>query len=298
MPTSIVFGSNGYIGRHLVYYLSKEGHQVIPISKQYNSIDGLDNYQSVDVSNFAEIANIDFNVDYIFVFAGLTGTKVGFDLYQSYVEVNEIGLLNILEHRKNSGGYAKIVFPSTRLVYKGNKNSLIKEIAKKETKTIYAQNKLTCEGYLNIYANFFNITYIVYRICVPYGNIFDSNYSYGTVNFFLKKARNGDNITLYGKGEPKRTFTHVEDICKIIIRSMLIPKTKNEIFNIASNDHIDLLSIAQKIALKYNVGIDFISWPDKAKRLETGDTMFDGSKLNSLIDYNYKHRIYDWINSL
>jgi len=58
------------------------------------------------------------------------------------------------------------------------------------------------------------------------------------------------------------------------------------------------LSVAQQIARKYEVGVDFVAWPDAARRLESGDTMFDGSKLQNLLNYNYKHHINDWIDRL
>jgi len=298
MATSIILGANGYIGRHLTHFLSQAGHTIIPTDVQEASVDRAENYQKLDITDIENVNKLDFNVDYIFVFAGLTGTKVGFDQYQNYLKVNEVGLLNILEHRKNTGGHAKIIFPSTRLVYKGNKNQLSKETAEKEAKTIYAQNKLACEGYLSMYANFFDIDYTIYRICVPYGNVFDQNYSYGTIGFFLSRAMKDENITLYGEGEPKRTFSHVEDICQLIINSIHLPETINETFNIGSNDNRDLLSVAQQIARKYEVGVDFVAWPDAARRLESGDTMFDGSKLQNLLNYNYKHHINDWIDRL
>jgi len=298
MKTSIILGANGYIGRHLTHFLIQSGHTVIPADIQDASVDGVKSYQKLDITDIENVTKLDFNVDYVFVFAGLTGTKVGFDQYQNYLKVNEIGLLNILEHRKNTGGQAKIIFPSTRLVYKGNKDQRSKETFEKEAKTIYAQNKLACEGYLSMYANFFDIDYTIYRICVPYGNVFDQNYSYGTIGFFLNRAMKSENITLYGEGEPKRTFSHVEDICQLIINSIHLPETINEVFNIGSNDNRDLLSVAQQIAKKYKVGLDFVAWPDIARRLESGDTMFDGSKLQNLLNYNYKHHINDWIERL
>ncbi len=298
MATSIILGANGYIGRHLTHFLAQAGHTIIPADVQETSVDGVEHYQKLDITDIENVNKLNFNVDYIFVFAGLTGTKVGFDQYQKYLKVNEVGLLNVLEHRKTTGGHAKIIFPSTRLVYKGNKDQLSKETFEKEAKTIYAQNKLACEGYLSMYANFFDIDYTTYRICVPYGNVFDQNYSYGTIGFFLNRAMKGENITLYGEGEPKRTFTHVEDICQLIINSINLPETKNETFNIGSDDNRDLLSVAEQIARKYEVGVDFVDWPDAARRLESGDTMFDGSKLQNLLNYKYKHHINDWINHL
>lgn len=295
---SIVFGANGYIGRHLVHYLNLQGEVVISSDIASQSIDGLANYHSIDITNLEQINTLDFNVDYIFCFGGLTGTNVGFDKFRAFIEVNEIGLLNILTHHKNTQSKAKIVFPSTRLVYNGQQNVFLKEDDPKAALTIYAQNKLSCEEYLKQYAINFNIDYTIFRICVPYGNIFGENFSYGTVGFFYNKAKQQQNISLFGKGELKRTFTHVEDVCTIIIETIKLPGSTNTIFNIGSNDNLSLLDVANLFANKFNVQVEFETWPDDALKVESGDTIFDDTRIKSLVNYNYKNSIKNWIENL
>ncbi|MCB9365165.1 MAG: SDR family oxidoreductase [Flavobacteriales bacterium] len=298
MQKSIVFGANGYLGRHLVYFLEKNEHQVVASGNSTKSIDGLANYIKADVSNQLEVEAIDFNVDNIFVFAGLTGTSVAFNEPSKFIDANEKGLLNILNHHRNTNSKARIIFPSTRLVYKGVENVFLNEEAEKEALTIYAQNKLSCESYLAMYASNFNINYTVFRICVPYGNIFSDDYSYGTIGFFLNKAKNKQNITLYGKGEVKRTFSHVEDICEIIIKTLNNKKLKNNTYNIGSTDNLSLFEVAKLVSLKYNVGIDFVEWPKAALKIESGDTIFNDEKIQKEIHYNYKNNLVSWLNNI
>lgn len=295
---SIVFGANGYIGRHLVHYLNQQSEVIISSDIASQSVDGLANYHSIDITNLEQINTLDFNVDYIFCFGGLTGTHVGFDKFRTFIEVNEIGLLNILTHHKNTQSKAKIIFPSTRLVYNGQQNVFLKEDDPKAALTIYAQNKLSCEEYLKQYAINFNIDYTIFRICVPYGNIFGENFSYGTVGFFYNKAKQQQNISLFGKGELKRTFTHVEDVCTIIIETIKLPGSTNTIFNIGSNDNLSLLDVANLFANKFNVQVEFEKWPDDALKVESGDTIFDDTRIKSLVNYNYKNSIKNWIENL
>ena len=80
---------------------------------------------------------------------------------------------------------AKIVFPSTRLVYKGKDEPLL-ENDTKEFKTIYSINKYACEQYLKMYSDVFDIRYCIFRICVPYGSLLDGVSSYGTAEFFIE----------------------------------------------------------------------------------------------------------------
>lgn len=298
MKKSIVFGANGYIGRHLVYYLKKQEQQVLASDVAQTSIYNNQKYVPIDITDVNAISRLDFNVDFIYCFGGLTGTNVGFDKYKDFVQVNEIGLLNILNHHRNSKSTARIVFPSTRLVYKGQQDVFLKEEDQKEALTIYAQNKLSCEEYLKQYATNFNIDFTIFRICVPYGNVFDDKFSYGTVGFFLNKAKNNENITLFGKGELRRTFTHVEDICNAIFETLKQVQSKNNIFNIGSNDNLSLLEVASFFAEKYQVEITFNSWPESALKVESGDTIFNDDKLKLITNYKYQHSINKWIENL
>ena len=117
--------------------------------------------------------------------------------------------------------------------YKGIEKTPLIETAEKQAKTLYAQNKLSCESYLNMFANAFGMEYTTFRICVPYGNIFGDDYSYGTIGFFLKMAQSGKNISLYGDGSLMRTFTHVEDITNAIITTVSRPESVNEVYNLS-----------------------------------------------------------------
>ena len=296
MQKSIVFGANGYLGRHLVHFLNQHQHEVIPSGNNPKSVDQHPNYLQANLSHLTEVEKIDFNVDFIFVFAGLTGTSIGFDQYEAFIKANELSLLNILSHHAKSNSKARIIFPSSRLVYKGMEGTLLKESDEKEALTVYAQNKLSCEGYLKMFANQYNIDYTVFRICVPYGNIFSNNYSYGTIGFFLDKATQKQNITLYGKGEVKRTFTHVEDICASIIATLDSEKSIKNTYNIGSPDNLSLAEAAQLIATCYHTGVDFINWPEEALKIESGDTLFSDEKLVNDTGYQYKHTLTKWIN--
>jgi len=191
----------------------------------------------------------------------------------------------------------RIIYPSTRLVYKGIKNTPLKEGFEKESKTIYAKNKINCERILNDYQLQHKIDYTIFRICVPYGNLLGENYSYGTIGFFINKAIKGENITIYGDGSLKRTFTHVSDISEAIIKGIEHEQTKNKIYNIGSNDSLSLLEVANLVAKKYKVGVVFVDWPEEALKIESGDTIFNDEKLQKDINYKYKYSIKDWIEN-
>ena len=289
-----VIGSKGYIGKHIVKYLT-DHYRVVAM--EYDIVDsGETNYQTIDLTDKESVRKIDLNVDYIFDFAGLTGTYAGFDAYEKYISINEIALLNLLDAIRKSGYRPKIVFPSTRLVYKGVDKPL-KEEDEKESKTIYAANKLACEGYLQAYHDSFDIPNTIFRICIPYGNFLSDDYSFGTVGFFIKQAKSGKDITLYGGGTIKRTFTHMEDLCYQIVEGAFNQDSNGQIYNVGG-ETLSLHDAAVIIAKKYGVNVVSIPWPDKDLRIESGHTYFDDSKIKSLIEIPPYRRLSDFTKDL
>nr|WP_297912697.1 SDR family oxidoreductase [uncultured Allomuricauda sp.] len=283
MKKVALLGCNGYLGSHLSYYLTVRGYKVNAYDIHDDSfLRGIGSYTQIDISTGEGFKGFDFEVDYVYYFSGVTGTGTSLDEYSRFIDINEKGLLHILNGIKQQKVHPRIVFPSTRLVYKGVKNTPLNEEAEKEFKTIYALNKYHNEASLDLFNNYYNIPYTIFRIGVPYGNTLDRGYSYGTIGFFLDKARNNRPITLYGDGLLRRTFTHVSDICRQIVTVSELEKSIGEIYNIGGETY-SLLEIAKKIARKYDIAIKHVDWPDFALALESGDTVFDASKINKLV---------------
>lgn len=287
----IIIGGNGYIGKHLCFYLQQMG--VAPFVYDIQN-ESRNNYKKIDIANSDSITEIDLNVDYIFMLAGLTGTYAGFEKYQIYNSINEIGLLNLLDSIRKSPYRPKVVFPSTRLVYKGFDKPL-KEEDEKETKTIYAVNKIACEGILQAYKQSFDIPYTIFRICVPYGNMLSADYSFGTVGFFIKQCKANKDITLYGGGSIKRTFTHMEDLCYQVVSGAFKGESNGEIYNVGG-ETLSLKEAAQLVANKFGKDVVAVPWPEKDLRIESDHTYFDDIKIQKLLGgFNYK-KLEDFTN--
>lgn len=277
-----IIGANSYIARNLIFEIHQRKIDAELKLYDYADVqsDGENNYHKINILDQISVSGIDLNCDIIYMFVGKTGTLAGFDNYNEFIDINEKALLNVLNEYRNQRSSAKIVYPSTRLVYKGSV-SLLGEDDEKEFKTIYAINKYACEQYLKMFNNLYGIKYCIFRICVPYGSLLPDISSYGTIGFMLNKAKNGQNITLYGNGNARRTFTHIKALCDILINGAVSEKCLNDVYNIGGKD-MSLREIAGIIAQKYNVNIDYIDYPSEQFKIESGDTVFNDSKLQEL----------------
>lgn len=291
----VVLGANGYIGRHIVKMLAEKRCDVLAVDIQGASLVNNVHYLQLDITDKARVEKADLSCDFMIFLSGLTGTYNSFENYEQYIKVNEIGLLNVLNSLRKYLKSPRIVFSSTRLVYKGNEN-IIAEDDEKEGKTIYAINKLACENILKAYENIFKIPYTIFRTCVPYGNLFDDNYSFGTIGFFLKNAKNGQPIVLYGDGSMRRTFTHIEDVCEQILSAGMHPAALNMIYNIGG-ESFSLFEIANLFAEKYNIEVKFCPWPENDLLIESGHTVFDSKRIEKLLKKPLKYKLRDWVYS-
>lgn len=290
-----ILGANSYIARNLIQILNRipEKYEVKLYDREGEHKDGQKNYHSLNILSKQEVAELDFDCDILYMFVGRTGTVQGFDEYDNFIDVNERALLNVLDACRKQNSKARIIFPSTRLVYKGMPGKL-KEDAEKEFKTVYAANKYSCEQYLKMYENVYGISYRIFRICIPYGTIIPGAKSYGTAEFFLSKAENGEDITLYGDGSQRRTLTYMEDLCNAMIQGAESDALENDVYNIGGEDY-SLDEMAKLIGTYYGVGVSYVEWPKAALKTESGDTVFDSEKLDTRAKITYPMKFEEWV---
>lgn len=123
-----------------------------------------------------------------YFFTGKTGTLDGFTNYDAFIDINEKSLLAFLNEYVRQESKAKIVFPSTRLVYKGA-DYLLKEDSQKEFKIIYAINKFACEHYLEMFHRNFGVKYVIVLLCLPFRTFIPEASSYGMAEFMIATAK-------------------------------------------------------------------------------------------------------------
>ena len=278
-----IFGSNGYIGRHLSGYLHDNGDDIQLFDIQEAAIDGQGEYCKCDVLNsdwWGTFVPTDF--DAIVFLSGLSGPERSFQLAERYEDVNVKGLLHLLQRLALFGKMApKVIFPSSRLVYRGG--GVVTEDSPLEARSVYAANKIACEGLLSAYHHRYDLPYVALRICVPYGNLVSNDYSYGTLGFFVRQAMAGKPITVYGDGLCTKTYTYVEDLCKIFYK-VIVEQRAVGVYNVGGHEY-SLKEVATMVATARNGVVEYVPWPDEASRVEMGNISLNSSKLADVIGF-------------
>lgn len=288
-----IIGANSFLAQNLIKYLVTDSMNIelylYDIQEEsYNELDFP--YSKVNLMNIEEIRGIVLDVDYVFYFTGKTGTTSGLENYCSFIEINEIALLNFLKVYVEKGSNAILIYPSTRLVYKHNEYELIDENGINELKSIYAITKYAAEKYIELYHNVYGVNYIIFRIGTPWGSILNNEGNYGTFKFFVESAKNNKVITLYGNGNIKKTYTHIINICEIFkyVICSNSDSLVNQVFNVGGVNKT-LNEIAKTIAQRYDANIVHIPWPKIDYLVDGGTVLLNSKKLDKIINITYKN---------
>lgn len=291
MKRITIIGSESFLARNYIKYIIENKQSEEYRLFLYDLVDKTNNsvgeYHQVDFRKKEDISEMNYDVDCIFIFAGLTGTVKGFENFTQYISANEILLLNILDVYRKKGSTARIIYPSTRLIYKSNYETKVSETDEIELRSVYAVTKYAAEQYLKIYHDTYGIDYVVLRICTPIGSIIDSYGNYGTYEIFKNQAIREHAITVYGDGKQKKTFTHIEDICKAFDILVTSDSLNYSEYNLGGQE-LCLLDIVKKITDEYNVPIKFVDWPEIDKKVDGGSIVFDSSRFDDEFSFSYK----------
>jgi UDP-glucose 4-epimerase len=206
-----VIGGSGFIGSHIVDKLVANGHDItiFDMMKPHRSDVSHIYIDITDLSNTAVALTGDY--DAVYMLAAMANVN---DVYKNPIEagkINILGLANVLEAaRRNDIG--RVIFSSTVWVYGLSTEKNVAEdtpLSIDRTDNVYTSSKIAAELYCKSYQRLYDLKSVILRYGIPYG----PRARGGTViAAFVKKALNGEPLTIQGDGSQYRNFIYVEDL--------------------------------------------------------------------------------------
>lgn len=300
MNKVLVTGGAGFIGSHLVEYLSKNnnvividnlshGNKLIKPNKNIKLIKG--NVRDYDLINYHSK-----KCDSIFHLAAILGVDVVSDKNVETMDCEYEGLKNICSAAKKNK-VKKIIYSSSsgvygQLNYKGN----VKEDAIIQPTSAYSMAKRSCEIYLKYFNKETKISSIAIRLFNVYGLRQDERM---VIPRFIYQAQKNKPITVYGNGKQTRDFTYIDDCIKVFD---LVNKKVNG-FNIINSSrgkdfNIKSLAIMIKKRLNSKSKIVKVNVPKKIQEFQVNRRSGDSSKLFKLINYKPSTNLKDGLNKI
>ena len=242
----IVTGCAGFIGSTLVDKLLDLNYQIIGID---NLITGQKsflkhalinkNFQffKCDLLNLNKIKKIFKESEIVFHLSANADVRYGYKNPYRDLEQNTITTFNVLEAmRKNN--INKIVFCSTGSIYGEPKKFPTPEHDKFPLQTsFYGASKLAGESLIQAYCESFGFKSWIFRFVSILGN----RYGHGHVYDFCKQLFNNSNyLKVLGNGNQRKSYLHVSDCINAILISLKKSKKKINIFNLGTNEYINV----------------------------------------------------------
>jgi UDP-glucose 4-epimerase len=164
---------------------------------------------------------------------------------------------------------SRFIFSSSSSVYGDSKKLPKVETMQPNPKSIYALTKLAAEYYCRLFYRLYDLETITLR----YFNVFgkrqnpDSIYS-AVIPIFIKKAKENNDLIIYGDGNQSRDFTHIDNV--IYANYLTITSSNKNIsgnyYNIACNKNTSLKEMIDILSKAFNKEFNIVY-----KKERTGD---------------------------
>lgn len=251
-----VIGGSGYIGSHVVDKLIEHGHEVtvFDIMKPHrNDVRHL----YIDITELSKTAvALTGDYDAIYLLAAMADVN---DVYKNPVEageVNILGVANVLEAARRNE-IDRIILASTVWVYGLSSEIEVDEntpLHIEKADHVYTSSKIAAELYCQSYQKLYGQKFTILRYGIPYG----PRARGGTVvAIFVRKALNGEPLTIFGDGSQYRNFIYVADLADGNVAA-LKGSAANKMYNLEGIRPITVKEVAETVKkLIGDVEIDY-----------------------------------------
>jgi UDP-glucose 4-epimerase len=218
----LVTGGSGFIGSHIVEHYQNKASEIRVLDNlrtgYRHNLDGLTHtFIDGSITDRALVKQAVDGVDLVFHMAAMVSVPESMAKPSECVEINVLGLLNVLEEA-SAAGVRKLVFASSAAVYGDNPTVPKLESMLPEPKSPYAITKLDGEYYLGMFQREGRLETAAIRFFNVFGPRQDPNGAYAAaVPIFIEKAIKGEDITVFGDGEQTRDFIYVKDIVGALV---------------------------------------------------------------------------------
>lgn len=256
----LVTGGRGFIGSHFVEEALKKGWVIVDIDKlTYASHKTLpwDNHKNYTFIK-ADISEIDHipSCDILINFAAESHVDNSIKSSDVFVKSNILGVHNLLELIRGKPSYDRPLFfhISTDEVYGDRREGKFTEADKLNPSNPYSATKAAAEMLVLSYHRTYGLDYLITRSSNNYGG---RQFEEKLIPKCISCIDDNKQIPIHGDGSYIRDWTYVKD--NVLGLIMLIEKNiKNDIFNIASENHLTNLQVAREVLSWYGKGDELI----------------------------------------
>jgi UDP-glucose 4-epimerase len=255
MDNILITGGAGFIGSSLLSKLSSEEHNITVVDnlstgnkENLKPFLSLKNFQflNFDLLESDKLKEVIGRSDVVFHIAASADVRTGLINTCTDFINNIVATRSILESMIKTERCKKIIFTSSSVIY--GEPTIIptpENYGPLEPISIYGACKLACEALISGYTKFFGLSAIIFRLA----NIIGPLSNHGVIFDFLNKLHdsNGKFLEILGDGTQNKSYLYIDDSIDALILGLRQFNSQFEIFNVGSEDQINVKSIAKII---------------------------------------------------
>jgi UDP-glucose 4-epimerase len=277
----LVTGGAGFIGSHLVDRLIESNHVTVFDNFSSGRMEFLEehitypNFSLIegDLLHPASIESALEGIEIVFHLAANPDVKIGAEKTRTHLDQNVIATYNLLDSMRKAG-CREIAFTSTSTIYGEAKVVPTPEdYGPLLPISLYGASKLACEALISSYCHTFDMRSWIYR----FANIVGERGTHGVLIDFIKKLENNPTeLEILGSVKQRKSYLEVRDCVDCMITCLEKSNDQINLFNIGSEDTIDVTEIADVVVEKmmlsgvsyrYTGGIDGRGWRGDVKTM-------------------------------
>lgn len=288
----LITGGVGFIGSNLAIRLVDLGAKVLLVDSMLPAYGAdLANIEPVrsrlrvnysDIRDAHSLAYLIQGEDVIFSLAGQVSHQDSMQDPMTDLAINCASQLSLLECCRAHNPGARIVFASTRQIYGRPKSLPVGEDHPLEPVDVNGINNLAAEMYYTLYHQVYGIPTVSLRLTNTYGPRMDlKSPRKGFVGVFLRQALAGDTLRIFGDGEQRRDFNHVDDVVDALLLAGERDDLVGRVFNLGHHEPKSLNEFVAYLAESTGCRYEHIAFPARAKAIDIGDYFGDFRRLTT-----------------
>jgi UDP-glucose 4-epimerase len=253
MTSSLVTGGAGFMGSHIAEHLVRLGYRVVALDDlsggfKENIPTGATFVEgSILDTELVESLFIEHRFDYVYHLAAYAAEGLSHFIKRFNYTNNLIGSVNLINASVNHSVKC-FVFTSSIAVYGAGQVPMTEEMIPLPEDS-YGIAKLSVERELQVSHEMFGLDYVIFRPHNVYGERQNIGDRYrNVVGIFMNQLLQGEPMTIFGDGQQKRAFTHINDIAPIIAEAVNVPQAHNEVFNIGADEPFTVNLLSEVVA--------------------------------------------------
>jgi dTDP-glucose 4,6-dehydratase len=261
----LITGGAGFQGSHLSEFLLKQGHDVTILNTYSKEIEpnvaSLPSSARVVYGSITDPVVVDKTVrghEVVFHLAANVNVDQSLKDPKSFIDVNIMGTHNILEAVRANN--SRMIYASTCEVYGDGHTlkagELLDETAELSPNSPYAASKAAADRWCNAHFKSFGVNVTIVRPFNIYGERQKSGTFGALIPILVRKAMNGETLTVFGEGDATRDYLNIDDLVSAYNLVLEHPELAGKAINFASGTNTSVKDIAEYIAKAFDAKIE------------------------------------------